>query len=119
MLLSAGDRRGPCAVVSRIGRGEVWKARGPRLDRDVAIKIPANQFTDRFEREALAIAEEVGIRGGPVENGAVRPLFGPMPIGNGYQYDVSADGRRFVVIAPTNRACPNRPSRWCRTGRRG
>src|SRR5665213_2237011 len=36
--------------------GEVWKARDPRLNRDVAIKISANQFTDRFEREALAVA---------------------------------------------------------------
>src|ERR1700684_2515241 len=36
--------------------GEVWKARDPRLNRDVAIKISAQQFTDRFEREARAIA---------------------------------------------------------------
>jgi Tol biopolymer transport system component len=34
----------------------VWKARDPRLNRDVAIKISAQQFTDRFEREAHAIA---------------------------------------------------------------
>ena len=36
--------------------GEVWKARDPRLNRDVAIKVSAQQFTDRFEREARAIA---------------------------------------------------------------
>jgi len=36
--------------------GEVWKARDPRLNRDVAIKVSARQFTDRFEREAQAIA---------------------------------------------------------------
>ena len=36
--------------------GEVWRARDPRLGRDVAIKISAHQFTDRFEREARAIA---------------------------------------------------------------
>ena len=36
--------------------GEVWKARDPQLGRDVAIKISAQQFTDRFEREARAIA---------------------------------------------------------------
>ena len=36
--------------------GEVWKARDPRLGRDVAIKVSAQQFTDRFEREARAIA---------------------------------------------------------------
>jgi serine/threonine protein kinase len=36
--------------------GEVWKGRDPRLNRDVAIKVSAQQFTDRFEREARAIA---------------------------------------------------------------
>ncbi|MGA2712999.1 MAG: protein kinase [Bryobacteraceae bacterium] len=36
--------------------GEVWRARDPRLNRDVAIKVSAQQFTDRFEREARAIA---------------------------------------------------------------
>src|SRR6202451_2102969 len=59
MPLSAGDRLGRYEIVSRIGKGgmgEVWKARDSRLNRDVAIKISANQFTDRFEREALAIA---------------------------------------------------------------
>ena len=36
--------------------GEVWKARDPRLNRDVAIKVSAAQFSERFEREAKAIA---------------------------------------------------------------
>ena len=36
--------------------GEVWKAHDPRLDREVAIKVSAEQFSDRFEREARAIA---------------------------------------------------------------
>ncbi len=59
MALSAGTRLGPYEVVSPLGAGgmgEVWKARDPRLGRDVAIKISAQQFTDRFEREARAIA---------------------------------------------------------------
>jgi hypothetical protein len=30
----------------------VWKARDPRLGRDVAIKVSARQFDWRFEREA-------------------------------------------------------------------
>ena len=34
----------------------MWKARDPRLNRDVAIKVSAQQFSDRFEREARAIA---------------------------------------------------------------
>ena len=59
MELKPGDKLGPYEIVSRIGKGgmgEVWKARDPRLNRDVAIKISAQQFTDRFEREAHAIA---------------------------------------------------------------
>jgi hypothetical protein len=34
----------------------VWKARDTRLDRDVAMKFSAQQFSQRFEREARAIA---------------------------------------------------------------
>ena len=59
MELKAGDKLGPYEILSRIGRGgmgEVWKARDPRLNRDVAIKISTHQFTDPFEREARAIA---------------------------------------------------------------
>jgi serine/threonine protein kinase len=59
MDLRPGDKLGPYEIVSAIGKGgmgEVWKARDPRLGRDVAIKVSAQQFTDRFEREARAIA---------------------------------------------------------------
>ena len=59
MELSPGAKLGTYEIVSRIGKGgmgEVWRARDPRLGRDVAIKVSAQQFTDRFEREARAIA---------------------------------------------------------------
>src|SRR5438270_983806 len=59
MSLSAGSRLGPYEVIASIGvggMGEVYKARDTRLGRDVAIKISAEQFTERFEREARAIA---------------------------------------------------------------
>ena len=36
--------------------GEVWKARDTRLNRKVAIKISKQKFSDRFEREAHAVA---------------------------------------------------------------
>src|SRR5689334_16521843 len=36
--------------------GEVWKAHDSRLKRDVAIKVSAAQFSERFEREARAVA---------------------------------------------------------------
>ena len=59
MELKPGAKLGPYELVSAIGKGgmgEVWKAHDPRLNRDVAIKVSAQQFSDRFEREALAIA---------------------------------------------------------------
>jgi eukaryotic-like serine/threonine-protein kinase len=59
MTCSAGTRLGPYEILSSIGAGgmgEVWKARDTRLGRTVAIKISAAQFSQRFEREARAIA---------------------------------------------------------------
>jgi Tol biopolymer transport system component len=58
MDLRPGAKLGPYEIISLLGKGgmgEVWKARDPRLGRDVAIKVSA-QFTNRFEREARAIA---------------------------------------------------------------
>jgi Tol biopolymer transport system component len=44
------------------------------------------------------MAADVMIKGGDIQIGEVRPLFGPLPIGNGYQYDVSADGQRILAV---------------------
>jgi Tol biopolymer transport system component len=54
-----GTKLGPYEIVSRLGvggMGEVWRARDSRLNREVAIKVTKQQFTDRSEREAHAIA---------------------------------------------------------------
>jgi eukaryotic-like serine/threonine-protein kinase len=59
MSLNAGTKVGPYELLSLIGAGgmgEVYKARDTRLDRFVAIKITKATLTDRFEREARAIA---------------------------------------------------------------
>jgi serine/threonine-protein kinase len=45
------QRLGPYELIELIGEGgmgKVWRARDPRLGRDVAIKISAQQFSDRF-----------------------------------------------------------------------
>jgi eukaryotic-like serine/threonine-protein kinase len=59
MPLSVRDRLGPYEILAHLGAGgmgEVWKARDTRLNRTVAIKIAAEQFNERFEREAHAVA---------------------------------------------------------------
>ncbi len=65
MTLREGDRLGAYEVLALIGAGgmgEVYRARDPRLNRDVAIKVlPEGLASDataqaRFEREARAVA---------------------------------------------------------------
>jgi eukaryotic-like serine/threonine-protein kinase len=59
MPLSAGDKLGPYEILAFLGAGgmgEVYRARDTRLNRDVAIKFSDAQFSERFEREAQAIA---------------------------------------------------------------
>jgi serine/threonine protein kinase len=59
MPLSAGDKLGPYEILEPIGAGgmgEVYKARDSRLDPTVAIKISKQEFSERFEREARAVA---------------------------------------------------------------
>src|SRR6266498_5014768 len=59
MALTIGNRLGPYEILALIGAGgmgEVYKALDTRLDRIVAIKVSKEQFSERFEREARAIA---------------------------------------------------------------
>src|SRR5207247_7450601 len=59
MPLSIGTRLGPYEILAPLGAGgmgEVYRARDPRMGREVAIKVSAERFSDRFEREVHAVA---------------------------------------------------------------
>jgi serine/threonine protein kinase len=59
MPFSAGEKLGPYELLAPIGAGgmgEVYKDRDTRLDRIVAVKISKEDFSERFEREARAVA---------------------------------------------------------------
>jgi eukaryotic-like serine/threonine-protein kinase len=65
MALASGTKLGPYEVESPLGAGgmgEVYRARDPRLGRDVAIKVLPRSFAadadrlQRFEHEAHAVA---------------------------------------------------------------
>src|ERR1700683_1303110 len=59
MSLAAGSKLGPYEILAPIGAGgmgEVYRATDPRMGRDVAIKICAERFSDRFSREVHAVA---------------------------------------------------------------
>jgi Tol biopolymer transport system component len=65
MPLASGTRLGPYEILAPLGAGgmgEVYRARDPRLERDVAIKVLPEHFSDdhdslaRFQAEAKAVA---------------------------------------------------------------
>ena len=93
MTLTPGTRLGPYEIISALGAGgmgEVWKARDTRVDRVVAIKRINAEHTDRFRREARAIAAlnhpricqlyDVGPDYLVMEYVEGEPLKGPVPV---------------------------------------
>ena len=97
--MMAGDRLGPYEILALIGTGgmgEVYRAHDPRLNRDVAIKVSNAQFTERFTREARAIAAlnhphicqvyDVGPNYLVMEYVEGAPLKGPLPLERAVEY---------------------------------
>jgi Tol biopolymer transport system component/predicted Ser/Thr protein kinase len=93
MPFQPGDTLGPYEITEPIGQGgmgQVWKARDTRLDRIVAIKTSNEQFTERFEHEARAVAalnhphictlHDVGPNYLVMEYVEGTPLAGPLPL---------------------------------------
>ncbi len=76
--------------------GEVYKARDTRLDRIVAVKVSNEQFSERFEREARAVARlnhsnictlhDVGLNYLVMEYIEGAPLKGPLPLDQALKY---------------------------------
>ena len=99
MSLAPGSCLGPFEIVAPIGAGgmgEVYRAHDTRLNREVAIKVSTEKFSDRFELEARAIAQlnhphicqlyDVGPNYLVMELVDGAPLQGPLPLGNAIEY---------------------------------
>ncbi len=59
MALAPSTRLGPYEIIAPLGAGgmgEVYRARDPRMGREVAIKVSAERFSDRFDLEVRAVA---------------------------------------------------------------
>jgi serine/threonine protein kinase len=99
MPLALGTQLGPYEITAALGAGgmgEVYRARDTRLGRDVAIKVSAEQFGERFGREAHAIAAlnhshichlyDVGPNYLVMEYLEGAPLRGPLPLRKALDY---------------------------------
>ena len=96
MPLTPGTRLGPYEITALLGSGgmgDVYKARDTRLDRIVAVKVSREEFSERFEREAHAVAalnhpgictlHDVGPNYLVMEYVEGSPLKGPLPLAQG------------------------------------
>jgi serine/threonine protein kinase len=88
-ILAPGAQLGPYQIVSLLGEGgmgKVYRAVDTRLGRTVAIKISAEEFSKRFEREARTISA--------LNHPNICTLYdiGSLPSGSGYMVTELVDG---------------------------
>ena len=99
MSLTVGTLLGPYEILAPIGEGgmgDVYKARDTRLNRIVALKTSKTEFSERFEREARAVAAlnhshisqlyDVGPNYLVMEYIEGAPLKGPLPLDQALKY---------------------------------
>jgi Tol biopolymer transport system component/predicted Ser/Thr protein kinase len=99
VMLAAGAQLGPYEIEAPIGAGgmgEVYRAIDTRLGRAVAIKVAAARFSERFEREARAVAalnhphictlHDVGPDYLVMEYVEGQRLKGPLPVERAVEY---------------------------------
>ena len=106
--MTPGTLLGPYEILAPIGEGgmgDVYKARDTRLSRIVALKTSKTEFSERFEREARAVAalnhsnictlHDVGPNYLVMEYLEGTPLKGPLPLDQALKY--GAQDRKSVV----------------------
>ncbi len=99
--LKPGAQLGPYEILGPLGSGgmgTVYRARDTRLGRTVAIKVASARFSDRFEREARAIAalnhphictlHDIGPNYLVMEYVDGQPVKGPLPLDDALRYAV-------------------------------
>jgi serine/threonine protein kinase len=117
MTIAAGTKLGSYEITAAIGAGgmgEVYQAHDTKLGRDVAIKVLPEAFAhdperlSRFQREAKMLASLnhpniATIHGLEQSNGTqylVMELVSGETLQGVLNYDVTADGQRFLMIKP-------------------
>ncbi len=89
------------------GKQEIYIAPfpGPGVKRQVSVSGGRDPRWRRDGKEIFYVggghlmAAEVHAKGASIEVGTVQQLIGRIRTGRGYQYDVSADGQRFLVVS--------------------
>jgi serine/threonine protein kinase/Tfp pilus assembly protein PilF len=130
-MLAPGEQLGPYRIVASIGKGgmgEVYRATDTRMGRDVAVKVVAEQFIERFDHEVRAIAalnhpnictiHDVGPNYLVMEYVDGVPLKGPLPEATALQFAVQIAAALDAAHARGIIHCDLKPANILVTGDR-